>query len=248
MRRAAGLLVAMGLATIAILVLLAFGVRTVQGDIDERVLDALSEAGLDDVVVDVDGRDVQLLGVPAAQADSIRDLIGDLRGVRRLEIVGAGTDDAPAATDADETEAAPTPEPTPTPAATDPPATEVEPSPSAEGSGGVQGPLGDPDTAATLADIAGARIGFASGSAALSTDATAQIDDLARLMAKGQDLSVTVNGGSAAGESPALAAERADAVIAALEAAGVDPDRLALSDGNSGSAIVTFVPRVGGPS
>lgn len=236
MRRAVGLLVAIGLAAIAILGLLAFGVRNVQADIDDRVNDALADAGYGDVIVDVDGRDVALLGVPAEAGDAVRKLVGDLRGVRRVKIAGSVPAD-------EETPVDEIPTDEPTPAATAEPT--EEPTPTA-GAGGVEGPLANPDIAQVLAELAGQRIGFASSSSALSTDAGSQLEAIAAKLAASPDLSLVVSGSSAPAESPDLAGERAQAVIDALVASGIDPSRLSLGNARADGAVVTFVPRAGG--
>jgi outer membrane protein OmpA-like peptidoglycan-associated protein len=235
MRRAVGLLVAMGAAVAVVIALVAFGVASVQSDIDERVGETLADAGYAEIEVDVDGRDVRLANVAADAVAEVTQLVDGVRGVRRVSVtdeVGV-TDEASAPAQATP---APTAEPTTTATA------EAEPD------SAVVGPLGDATTAGALTELAGLRIGFSADSATLSADSLDQIDSVAAVLGAHGELAVLVLGSVSASEAPDLAERRATAVVDALVAAGVDSSRLSIGPASTDGANVTFVPRAGGTS
>ena len=58
--------------------------ETIPADIGARSTAALAEAGIDDVRLQVDGRDVHLAGLSSVTLESAREVLNRVRGIRRV--------------------------------------------------------------------------------------------------------------------------------------------------------------------
>lgn len=112
-RRLLALLVLVWLSLAAVAVV--WGLVRSQDDIGDRAREALAAAGLDGVLLDVEGRDVIIVDAPDGSAGAIVAALEEVDGVRRVDFGGGrAAEDMTEPTVLDETLVAPTTAPTTT--------------------------------------------------------------------------------------------------------------------------------------
>lgn len=180
----------------------------------QRSAQALAAAGLTDVAVTVDGRDVALARVPAGAERSAADAVRAVPGIRAVTVAE------------------------PSPAAAPPVAPATGPTPSG-GTGTAVGPTtpaGPTPAPEPLADrlgrlLADAPVTFAPDRAELTGTTARTVQEVADLLVPEPDVPIAVEGHAADTPGPVefarrLADRRAEVVTEALVAAGVDRARI----------------------
>ncbi|PUB27162.1 outer membrane protein OmpA-like peptidoglycan-associated protein [Promicromonospora sp. AC04] len=216
----------------------------VESTLTERAQGALSAAGLDDVDVELTGRDADVTAPTDTDALAAAEVVGGLPGVRTAAAYGPdGPVSADAAADGSDdsadAEASATPEASPSADDASPEATEPasDDEPSDDGSSDDQGddsekdePTREEREAAQEDLVEIPNITFVTDSAKLTKDGRAVVRDAAEVLMEHPEVEVRIEGHTDSvgteEENQRLSERRAEKVLDELVELGVDRDRL----------------------
>lgn len=202
-------------------------------DVQDRSRQALDSAGLHEVRVTADGRDLIVSGVDdAGRIEAVRSTLSDVAGAGRVrgEALGAPVSAAPATSGV-----APSEEPTPAGSAPDASPSVTSPAPSSTTPSRDRDAAGLPPAPAPTSAIR-----FASGSSDLDAEARAAAVRIAAYLERYEGLSVVLigrtSGEGSTDASLSLSWQRAQQVGDAVVAAGIAPSRV--STAGTGEMVV----------